>query len=73
MYACCDTHSSDVMTLPLLFCFLHQLCLGVPRVASLAAGHVSDSSAQVEPEGIHHQEPGVSPVRGGHDRLAALR
>lgn len=76
-YDPCDTHhSSDVMTLPLFFFyffFLHQLCLCVSWVSSLAAGHVSDPSAQVEREGIHHQEPGVSPVRGGHDRLAAVR
>lgn len=52
---------------------LHQLCLGVSWVSSLAAGHVSDPSGQVEPEGIHHQEPGVSPVWGGHDWLAAVR
>lgn len=74
--SCYTRHSADVITLLSFFVvvfFLHQLRLGVSRVSSLAADHVSDPSAQVEREGIHHQEPGVSPARGGHDRLAAVR
>lgn len=37
-----------------------QLCVGVSRVSSLAAGHGSDPSGEEEPPGILHQERRLS-------------
>lgn len=44
------------------FCF-PQLCVAVPRVSSLAAGHRSDSWGQAQPPGVRHQKRRVSARR----------